>query len=1326
MKNDRSEQDGLAQRIGASIAAWPLRRKLALALAVPLIVALVLGNIRVGESLRESKNTNDAAKRVLILDPAIEYVNAAQAGLVAASGGDKKPLGEAIEDIRAAADDIQKVSADAKLSDDLATQVKAFLDLSQDIRSEEAATLGPDAWSAQLRQLQASLNQLITTITAEQLQPEPGLDLLAQTLDGRFAVALQQSLAAPNVPAKATVESIFSELGAEAASIDRLSRAAVVDDETISVLRTAHGDRVRTVREGGLDIGGPEQFEAYDTLSTKLLDGVNDSISEKGTAARLDGIISGIVTWLSLILTMGFAFFVVRGLLDPINRVRQGARKVAHEDLPAAVAQIRAGREPAEMTPIDVDTDEEIGQLARAVDDLHAQARILATGEATLRSTVSEMFVTLSRRSNSLINQQLALIERLEQDEDDPKRLESLFRLDHLATRMRRTADSLLILADAPSSSTGEHGLSVSDAVQAASAGVQDYHRLQLSSHLSTFLASHAAGDVVHLITELLDNALSYSSPNDQVRVDASIDSSGAVLTIADAGIGIPTGERTALNQMLREGTDATPETARRMGLFVVSRLARRHNIGVELLRGDLGGTVARVVLPATILPELPQPAEPIVHRYEGDEPSFGSAPIADEPTVTEGGLPVRTRQPLAEPTAAAPVEAAAPQTNASDAPAAEPARTPAPPSSLLGGLLPRRSPGAQMPLTTPETIVPETPRSNLGGSLFSRATPNPPAPQAPAAEAPAVGEAEAEVEEKVADVVPISALAGVRAEAAEKAEAEARARGSLAGAFTRPGTPEATEDDAAAETLPHAEAEADTTVEEPESAYLSDPLSDPFADPMVDLYADPLTAPLPTLPPTTPRGAAPVVEETPAAEEVPAEAAVEDAPVEPAPADEAVAPAAETTSSWQRLAQSTALDDPLGTEPVTSVTEDAAPVEQASEDDLVDGAGSGLGSGLTLGSHAAAETPAPLVTEPVTEPVAEEPIAETPVVEEPVVEEPAVQAPEATAPAAESTEPESTDAEPAAAARTRAGALAGLAAALPRRKPGSHVGETATGTSGISSLGGSLNGSLGGSLAGTSLNGATAEPGVQVGPLSGRPIPASATATGPVGPLTGRPLTGDLAPATPSTPAPSALDSALTGTGSQLGSLARQSRSATDGSGATVRIPEGTDAFTGGLAAGEPSALSNALASLPSRRRGAAPQINSDMPGLPTAEETAAARNRARNSDDPTFQQMRTGWLSSDDKFRDFPVGEVDRGWQRAASVADQQAPVESTPAGLPKRQPGQRLVPGSVEQPVSAAPRDPEAIRSRLASHMAGVSRGRRTVNNQSSTQQTEAGPS
>ena len=254
------------------------------------------------------------------------------------------------------------------------------------------------------------------------------------------------------------------------------------------------------------------------------------------------------------------------------------------------------------------------------------------------------MFVTLSRRNTTLINQQLNLIETLEKDEEDPKRLESLFRLDHLASRMRRTADSLLILADAPTRSAGWESLTVTEAAQAATAGVQDYQRVRVSSTLDSRIGEAAAGDLIHLLTELVDNALSYSSPSTNVTLSTAPAPGGLTIDVSDSGLGIPEESLRQINETLESGADVTPDTARRMGLFVVSRLAKRHGIDVALATNAASGITATVFVPesalrdgAPAMPEAPAEVEPALE--EGTEPE--QAPFVPEIVTDEAPEPV-------------------------------------------------------------------------------------------------------------------------------------------------------------------------------------------------------------------------------------------------------------------------------------------------------------------------------------------------------------------------------------------------------------------------------------------------------------------------------------------------------------------------------------------------------------------------------------------------------------------------------------------------------------------------------------------------------------
>ena len=571
---------------GLSVAGWPLRRKIALALAIPLLLAATLGALRVGGDVADSTSAGRSAEQVTIINPAIDYLTASEAAMVAAqtdSAAAQGDLIDAIDDIVTSAETLTEVRDNAELDELQTAHVDALLDLSQAMRGDEAQNLGPATWVALVRQLESSVSRLITSVNAASSTPEPRLEQLSQAMSGRLSLAMQQGLVANTELAQSGSQELFSELGVEASAIDRLAGSVEGAEDLTAELRTANQRHASQIREdSATDLGGRDAYQPYDEITELLIDGVTTSLTEAASAARNSALFGAFMTLVALAAAIALAIAVARSLLEPIGKVREGALAVARHRLPDAVARIRAGEEPEPIKPIDVTTNEEIGQVARAVDDLHRQAIHLASGEAHLRQTVNAMFVTLSRRSNSLVNQQLAQIERLEHDEEDPKRLESLFRLDHLASRMRRTADSLLILADAPSRASGSFSLTVGEALQAATSGVQDYQRVQILSHLGTRISDAAAPDVVHLLTELVDNALNFSPPSEPVRLAAKLGADGATITVTDSGLGVPAAELDLLNRDLSHGAEATPDTARRMGLFVVSRLAERHGVVVQ------------------------------------------------------------------------------------------------------------------------------------------------------------------------------------------------------------------------------------------------------------------------------------------------------------------------------------------------------------------------------------------------------------------------------------------------------------------------------------------------------------------------------------------------------------------------------------------------------------------------------------------------------------------------------------------------------------------------------------------------------------------------
>jgi signal transduction histidine kinase len=280
---------------------------------------------------------------------------------------------------------------------------------------------------------------------------------------------------------------------------------------------------------------------------------------------------------------------VARALLRPLRVLHDSARRVAEIDLPAEIARIHAADESdavVSFTPVPVDTDEEIGRVARAVDDIHGQALRLAEQQRKLRLTVNDLFDALARRTKALLDRQLVLIGALEEHEQDPERLESLFQLDHLATRMRRNGDNLLVLAGTEGPPTRLVPMPIAEVVQASISEVEQYQRVRMEALPDIAIKGVASVDVVHLISELLDNALRASPPDHEVlfRCLPGPDG-GVVLEIVDQGIGIGSTDLAQLNAQLSSRPEVSPETARRMGLFVVGRLAERHGITVRLQR---------------------------------------------------------------------------------------------------------------------------------------------------------------------------------------------------------------------------------------------------------------------------------------------------------------------------------------------------------------------------------------------------------------------------------------------------------------------------------------------------------------------------------------------------------------------------------------------------------------------------------------------------------------------------------------------------------------------------------------------------------------------
>ncbi|NUP47603.1 MAG: sensor histidine kinase, partial [Catenulispora sp.] len=313
----------------------------------------------------------------------------------------------------------------------------------------------------------------------------------------------------------------------------------------------------------------------------------------------------GVIIGVLLIVSIATAL-IARSLVRPLRVLQNTALEIAGNRLPEMVRRLRDadGSEVIEpINPIALSSTDEVGQVARAFDEVHREAVRLATEQAMLRNNVNAMFTNLSRRSQSLVQRQLRLIDELENAEQDPDQLASLFKLDHLATRMRRNGENLLVLAGEEPGRRWSQPVPLIDVLRAAASEVEQYERVTLRDLPTVEVAGRAVNDVVHLVAELLENATSFSAPETKVSVTGNLlNTGGVMLEIEDSGIGMTPEELDDANERLANPPVVDVAISRRMGLFVVGRLATRHGIQVRLRRSATGGITALVLVPAALL----------------------------------------------------------------------------------------------------------------------------------------------------------------------------------------------------------------------------------------------------------------------------------------------------------------------------------------------------------------------------------------------------------------------------------------------------------------------------------------------------------------------------------------------------------------------------------------------------------------------------------------------------------------------------------------------------------------------------------------------------
>jgi signal transduction histidine kinase len=362
---------------------------------------------------------------------------------------------------------------------------------------------------------------------------------------------------------------------------------------------------------------------------------LGNQIIARAQSLRNGAVAAAIIWGVAILIVLGLALFftviVARSMVRPLRRLRAGALEVAGMRLPETVRRMSEGEgadAPLDVEPIDVDSTDEIGEVARAFDQVHREAVRLASNEAALRGNVNAMFVNLSRRSQSLVERQIRLIDDLEQGEQDSERLGNLFQMDHLATRMRRNSENLLVLAGHDVSRRWTQAVGLVDVLRAAVSEIEQYERVTLNVQPGIAVRGQAVNDVVHLLAELVENATSFSAADTPVNVAGHLlNSGGVLLDITDQGVGMGAEEMAHANWRLDNPPVVDVAVSRRMGLFVVARLAARHGIRVRLRPASMGGLTALVWLPDEVITHETSLAPPGLRKFEVTPPGAPSSP---------------------------------------------------------------------------------------------------------------------------------------------------------------------------------------------------------------------------------------------------------------------------------------------------------------------------------------------------------------------------------------------------------------------------------------------------------------------------------------------------------------------------------------------------------------------------------------------------------------------------------------------------------------------------------------------------------------------------
>ncbi|MCH9736409.1 MAG: sensor histidine kinase [Actinomycetia bacterium] len=648
-----------------ALSNWPVRWKVLAIVVVPLVLAAVFGGLRIYSSVTAAVQLRGAAERAEMVPAVVDYLAALEDTMIAATGGGDTQAALTIFDSRRT--DLRQQLADTEVPDSVGLATNTLLDDGQDLLgtimgNAEDLRVWVENYAALLIAADTAITGLVagdTDLEADGRTVRSQGDALAYAVGARGQMVMQQMLVnrGADLPEPVLRSTMVTLAGVEPAIVSAMSAFLGAETGPAAALRSALAERMLVMSDPASVLVGNPALLASQQVTRDIAAGViaetaesiPAAVDQQADDARFAAIRDSALVVAAIAIALLLVAVAARSLVLPLRTLRDNAVKLAHRGLAGEVEHARSDGTPIPLRPFPVHTSDEIGQVAHAVDELREQAVQFAGEQAQLQFQVTEMFDTLSRRNRSLIDEQLTLIDQLERTEEDPGRLESLVRIDQLAARMQRIGANMLVLAGERLPHEHAGPVALTALVNAAASETEDCSRVTAAGLPGSEIAGAAGGDLVHLLAELLDNALRYSPSDSQVTVSAvHTGSGGLVLEVSDNGRGMTESDLQMANIRLQCVGDDNSYTARHMGLFVVARLANQHGMVVRLratVAGEPGsGITAGVYVPAEqfVARDTPAPDNEPEEKVSPGPPASQAArpPVADDELQTS--RPVR------------------------------------------------------------------------------------------------------------------------------------------------------------------------------------------------------------------------------------------------------------------------------------------------------------------------------------------------------------------------------------------------------------------------------------------------------------------------------------------------------------------------------------------------------------------------------------------------------------------------------------------------------------------------------------------------------------